>query len=194
MSQPHYTSQAVRGIASRVTVGTLALALAAAGAGCNGPVDPKLEQRFIADLPTATMVVFPSVVRSQQIAYDNRAAEAFAAALRDAGIAASTASDHVPIIGGWGHNQARMFRNSIESFARYVAANSVDADYAVLAEYLMLPNKAGGVHVYVVDRHGQIMAGFLRNSHHDVFSKANPKTADDCTKLAIEVFEDEFLK
>ena len=193
MFRPGFTSRTVRGCVPWMILGVFTAGLAGGAGGCKGPIDPQLEQRFIADLPTATVVVFPAFVRGETTSYDDQAAKAFAGALREKGISAAAVADHVPIAGGWGHNQARMFRNSFESLAGYVAAHPVEADYAVLPEYLMGHNQAVGIHLYVVDKHGQIMAGFLLNSHQDVFSKANAKTVEDCTKLAETVFEDDFL-
>ena len=62
--------------------------------------------------------------------------------------------------------------------------------YALLPEYLGAKTEAGGVHAYVVDADGTVAFQVLLNSHWEEFSKAKPKTPDDCTAVLIDVLRD----
>jgi len=163
--------------------------------GCRGPIDPQAEKRFAQALPTASVTVYPAVVRSASPQdHDPQAAERIAARLRTCGAAARTSDEHVIITGGWRTNQSAMWRQSAGAFQQHVRTHPIDTDYAVLAEYLIgARGEALGIHAYVVDAQGQLVGGLLLNSHNRLFAKAKPSTPDACTSVLLEAFAERYL-
>ena len=159
--------------------------------GCGSGADPAAEKMLLQNVGKTSVTVFPAVVRRQTVSYDDNASVKLTEFLNTAGLADATASDrHVPITGPWRHNPARMLRESAKEFAAYVRANPIGTRYALLPEYLFGPTEAGGIHAYVVDADGTVAFQVLLNSHWEEFSKAKPKTADDCTAVLIDVLRD----
>ena len=156
--------------------------------GCGGIVDEGAEARFMDKLGDMSITVFPAFVRDGE---QHRYAPDQAATVGDfltqeklATVALSTAE--VPITSEWGMNQAKMLRGSAEDFSAYVRENSLETDYAMLAEYLIGGNGTPvGVHLYVVDAGGTVAYGMLTNSHHQVFTDVNPQTVGDCTQIVV---------
>jgi hypothetical protein len=148
-------------------------------------------EAFLASIGQTSITVFPAVVRRSTITYDDNASAKLTEFLNTAGLADATASDrHVPIPGPWRVNQARMWRESAKEFGEYLRSNPIGTRYALLPEYLGNKTEAGGIHAYVVDADGTVAFQVLLNSHWEEFSKAKPKTADDCTAVLIEVLRD----
>jgi hypothetical protein len=163
-----------------------------APAGCGSAIDRNAQSQFHKSLPAASITVFPAVRRQgQTITYDAAAARTIAAALTAEKVASASAGDvEVKITGPWHMDQSRMWRESATEFAEFIKANPIQTEYAALPEYLLSPRAAVGVHIYIVDAQGRIAEGFLLNSHHAAFSKADPKSADDCTQLLVQVIKD----
>jgi hypothetical protein len=154
--------------------------------GCGSIVDPAAEKQFKQDLGNATITVFPAAVRRAQITHDAAAAQQVANYLKDQKLADATASDaEVPLTGSWHSNESTMWKESALALAAYVKEHPINTHYAMLPEYLILGGSGaiGGVHLYVVDSNGRVVAGFGLNSHHKLFNEINPKTVADCTTL-----------
>jgi len=161
------------------------------GGGCGSGADPAAEKMLLQNVGKTSVTVFPAVVRRQTISYDDNASVKLTEFLNTAGLADATASDrHVPITGPWRMNQARMLAESAKEFAAYVRANPIGTRYALLPEYLGGRNEAVGIHAYIVDAEGTVAFQVLLNSHWAEFSRAKPKTADDCTAVLIDVLRD----
>ncbi len=159
--------------------------------GCGGGADPAAEKMLLQNVGKTSATVFPAVVRRQTVSYDDNASAKLTEFLNTAGLADATASDRqVPITGPWRHNQARMLGESAKEFAAYVRANPIGTRYALLPEYLGGRNEAVGIHAYIVDAEGTVAFQILLNSHWEEFSRAKPKTADDCTAVLIDVLRD----
>ena len=183
----------------------LGVAVAAVLGGCN-VVDkvstsiayPKLQKTrgaFLASLGNTSITVFPAYVRGKEGSYDDKAASKLADFFNAEGLAKATASDrHVPITGPWRMNQARMWKESSKEFGAYVRANPIDTKYALLPEYLGGRTEAVGIHAYIVNAEGEVAFQVLLNSHWEEFSKANPKTADDCTAVLVDVLRERLKK
>ncbi|RMF80988.1 MAG: hypothetical protein D6744_07660 [Planctomycetota bacterium] len=172
-----------------------ALFACAAICGCEGsPYDPQAHEQFLSAVKAgnASVVVFPACVRSRTAEYNHEVGAALAAYFNDSGFARATVSEQEPVLKTqWQMNQAKMWRQSAESFRAHIAEHPIDADYALLAEYLLLGDGGvGGIHCYVVDRQGRLAEGLLLNSHHEEFSEANPQTIDDCTKVLEAVIDE----
>jgi len=156
--------------------------------GCGSGADPAAEKLLLQNIGKTSVTVFPAAVRRSTITYDDSASAKLAEFLNTAKLANATVSDrHVPITGPWRHNQARMLRESAKEFAAYVRANPIGTCYALLPEYLGGRNEAVGIHAYIVDAEGTVAYQVLLNSHWEEFSKAKPKTEDECTAVLIDV-------
>jgi len=162
--------------------------------GCNGIADPVAREAFLDDLGTTSLTVYPAYVRRRAGQYDAPAAERLADFLRAEGLAEVVVSEaQVPITGPWHHNQARMLRESAETFAAYLGDHPIQTDYALLPEYLFGREAAGGIHCYVLDREGTVAYAVLLNDHWPPFAEAAPRTVDDCTDVLIDVLRDSWL-
>lgn len=167
------------------------LAASLALAGCSGVIRNEDSARFKADLGRTTITIFPAVVRelgpTVETSWDNRSAEVISDWLNENGYGAARVSDRKPEIEVKpGMNQARMFRTGIRSFSEWVRANPPETEYACVAEYLMMRDgKAGGIHVYCVDRSGKLVFGSLSNSHWPEFKKVKPASVRDASKVAV---------
>ena len=151
----------------------------------------KTRTDFLASIGKTSITVFPAVVRRSTITYDDSASAKLAEFLNTSGLADANASNRrVPITGPWRMNQARMWRESAKEFGEYVRVNPIGTRYALLPEYLGGKTDAGGIHAYVVDAEGTVAFQILLNSHWEEFSKAKPKTADDCTAVLIDVLRE----
>lgn len=154
--------------------------------GCGGIIDEQAEAAFEKAVGNTTITVFPVFVRDgEEHTYNRDAARALGAFLTTENIATVTQADaEVPITSKWGMNQAKMLRGSAADFTRYVQANPIATDYALLAEYLIGGRgKVMGVHMYLVDKQGTVAYAILTNSHHKVFTDVDPQNVADCTKI-----------
>src|SRR3990172_4821511 len=148
-------------------------------------------EAFLASIGTTSMTVFPAVVRRSSITYDDSASVKLTEFLNTSGLADATACDrHVPFTGPWRMNQARMWRESAKEFGEYVRSNPIATRYALLPEYLGAKTEAGGIHAYVVDADGAVAFQVLLNSHWEEFSRAKPKTEEECTAVLIDVLRE----
>jgi hypothetical protein len=157
--------------------------------GCGSIVDPAAERQFKQDLGNTTITVFPAALRRNQITYDAAAARELADFLKAQTLADATAAGaEVPLTGSWHSNESTMWQESALALAAYVKEHPINTHYAMLPEYLILGGSGaiGGVHLYVVDRDGKVVAGFGLNSHHTLFNEVNPKTVADCTTLLLK--------
>jgi len=186
---------------SLTALGVLVVSVTAAVGGCHA-IDktaekayfPKLEktrEAFLASIGKTSITVFPVAVRRSTITYDDNASVTMAEFLNPSGLADATASDrHVPITGPWRMNQARMWRESAKEFGEYVRTNPIGTRYGLLPEYLGGKTEAVGIHAYIVDAEGTVAFQILLNSHWEEFSRAKPKTEDECTAVLIDVLRD----
>jgi hypothetical protein len=169
--------------------------LALACTGCMGPLDRDAARKFENALGNANFVVYPTFVRAKSTAYDVPSAMELSRLLEDQKLGhAELSSEQIPIHGRWGHNQARMFRQSAEDIAILVKSTSPPGAYSVMAECLMAPDHVIGAHLYVLDSAGRMAYGILVNSHHDAFASRSPKTVADCISVLKEIVEDELGK
>lgn len=160
-------------------------------AGCQGVVKDEDEARFRDQLGSTTIAVYHAVVRDLGPAvntrWDPESAKEIAGWLNENGFGkAIVASEKPPIAAKAGMNQARMFRSSIRAFGEYVKVHPPNAEYACVAEYLMMRNgRVGGVHVYFVRNDGTPVFGTLSNSHWKEFKKVKPVSVRDANQVAL---------
>lgn len=156
-------------------------------AACAGPVESQARATFDADFGRATMTVFPTGVRRATVAFDREAAERLASFVRDGKyFDARSAGGEVALPGAWHMNEARMLRESAEALASWVRAHPIETRYAMMAEYLLQPDEAIGVHVYVVDAQGRIAWVQLWNSHWEPFGSLKPSDVAGCTEALLK--------
>ena len=172
-------------------------ALLAAGA-CGSVIEDEARDAFRARLGSASFTVYPAYLHAPSgDSWDRASADELAAAIVAAGWGqAAAAADEVPVKSEPGMNQARMWRESAQSFAAWAAAHPPATDYAIVAEYLGFDpsgaREAIGIHAYVVDRSGTLVDGILLNSHHEGFAAAHPKTAAQCTGVLVAALRDDW--
>jgi len=168
-------------------------------AGCSGIVRDEDEARFRDQLGSTTIAVYPAVVRglgpTVNTAWDQESADEIAEWLNRNGFGkAIAATEKPPIAAKSGMNQAKMYRSSIRAFGEWVKAHPPEAEYACVAEYLMLRNgKVGGVHVYFVRRDGTPVFGTLSNSHWKEFQKVKPVSVRGANQVALGSLERRLL-
>lgn len=176
---------------SRTRLCTLAAAGAAVAIGLAGcrHTPSEAEKKFIARIGDLSITVYPAFVRvGKSASYDPQAAVDIADFLKADKLAGARVSEEQPpITGPWHMNQLRMYRESQAEFAAWVKAHPPETEYAMMAEYLKgkPDGDAGGVHGYLIDRDGVEVHIVLLNSHHEVFSKAAPKSTAECTEVLI---------
>jgi hypothetical protein len=149
----------------------------------------KERQREMADRRAeASIIVYPVRVRNE---LNREQAEHLAALLGTAGFTkVEVAGDDLPIEVPPDRSQLKMLWSLARSFQEHVRAEPPEADYALYADYLMVPpdGPVGGVHVVVCDRTGEWVIVDLQNSHHEDFQAIKPTNAGDCTRLAAKRF------
>jgi hypothetical protein len=167
--------------------------------GCGGVVDQQAEKVLMGRLGELSVTVYPVFIRDgEQHRYDAASARALGAWLTEHRVGqVSYATAEVPITSRWGMNQARMLRDSIEDFRKFLLANPPPTEYALLAEYLYLGGEGGvgGVHLYLLDPSGRVAYVSLMNSHHAAFHSVKPRnrSAEDCTQIAVNALEKDIL-
>jgi len=71
------------------------------------------------------------------------------------------------------------------AFQDHIKQNPPEADYALLADYIIRPGtgEPWAVHFVVCDRAGEWVIVDFQNNHHGDFQSIDPKTPDDCGRL-----------
>ena len=84
------------------------------------------------------------------------------------------------------HNEQKLLWALARAFRDYVRQNPPEAEYVLLADYMMGPD-AGvwAVHFVVCDREGEWVIVDFQNDHHGDFQSIDPKTPDDCGRLVV---------
>lgn len=146
-------------------------------------------------LPHRTVAVLPVGVLSGTAAYRPDAAESLAAALRRAGVPGARAGTRVYALPYPRQpNQAWIFWRRFRALADSVHEdpNGEDADYILLLDVLGGVNDdgtlrgIGGIHAMVTTGTGDLVYGELRNSHHTVFRRIQPRTVADAVRVVVE--------
>jgi len=181
------------------TVGGAVLGVLALGlTGC-GVTDEQAQKVLEGRLGHTSVTVFPTAIRAigreQPVTYNTAAAAKAGQFIEEQKLATVTlAGSEVPLTGGWGNNQAKMFSTSATEFGAYVKAHPIGTEYAFMAEYLISGNWVGGVHYYIVDANGVVAMGHLSNSDWPVFKRINPQSLEDCDRLLIAMIEEALAK
>jgi hypothetical protein len=89
------------------------------------------------------------------------------------------------------NNEQKLLWQLARTFQDHVKQNPPDADYALLADYIMNPRTghAWAVHLVVCDRDGEWVIVDYQNDHHGDFQSIDPKTTENCGTLVAKRFE-----
>ena len=89
------------------------------------------------------------------------------------------------------HNEQKLLWDLARAFQDHLQQNPVDADYALLADY-MISRRNGrvrAVHFVVCDRSGEWVIVDFQNDHHGDFQSIDPKSREDCDRLVAKRLE-----
>jgi hypothetical protein len=89
------------------------------------------------------------------------------------------------------HNEQELLWALARAFRDHVRQNPPEADYALLADYLISPRgqHVRAVHFVVCDRDGEWVIVDFQNDHHADFHSIDPKTREDCGRLVAQRLE-----
>ena len=137
------------------------------------------ESVFIADVETATVRVYPSVIRTPtNTTYSIASQQQIVAFLNDEKVTKAVADDKPFDVGEIkGRGQFEWFQNDMATIGQEAASREIDADYVLVMEVLFPPQRGSnqtvfGIHCIVLDDDGQNVFSFLLNSHHQLFVDA----------------------
>ncbi len=80
-------------------------------------------------------------------------------------------------------NEQKLLWDLARAFQDHLRRNPPEADYVLLADYIMHGGRAWAVHFVVCDRSGEWVIVDFQNDHHGDFQCIDPKTLDDCGHL-----------
>ena len=136
---------------------------------------------FIDSLDSATIAVFPTLVRREsRTAYSFSSQSLAIEMLNDSGLVTAKPGNKRIDLGRLLHDsQWNLFQYGLNTVSQTLKGYETDADYLLVIEILVPENKdVFGVECYIIDREGRDMFSFLLNSHHEMFVKANLHARD----------------
>ena len=135
----------------------------------------------------AKVVVFPP-----RVAGSLDAAQGTSLAKLLAGACVATTTDAKPAleIKATG-NEQRTLWDLARGFQAHLAKSPVDADYALIADYILTPDRkqVGAVHFVICTGKGEWVVADFQNSHQEDFQAVAPANAADCDKLVLKRIE-----
>lgn len=159
---------------------------------------------FLDALDTATVTVYPSIVRrANRTACSFASQEQIAALLNESGLlTVRTAPNRVDLGPLRGSSQWEIFETDMQRIGESLKKWRPDTQYHLFMEFLLPVSDQNifGVHVFILDAEGQNAFSFLLNSHHQSFVDAGLVTEDSseaarttlmerATKLGIAALE-----
>jgi len=151
---------------------------------------------FLDALDTATIAVFPSIVRrSDRTAHSFASQAQIVAFLNESGIAsAMTKARRIDLGPLRRPSQWEMFQYGAESIAAKLEGYETGADYTLVMEFILPePHRVFGIEVYVLDRQGRNAFSFLLNSHHQMFVDAKLIAGSSSEEARARMIEDAAL-
>ncbi len=131
---------------------------------------------FVKALPTATVEVYPTIVRRlERTAVSFASQDRIVALLKDEIMVMAVAKDTRFDLGKLERAaQWDTFQNDLKAVAETLRNRHSDADYSLVLEIVMQPGNqvVFGIHCYVLDQQGRNAFSFLLNSHHQIFVDA----------------------
>ena len=137
---------------------------------------------FLEAAETATIAVYPSIVRSPETTTFSAASQQQIVSLLNkttltSAVAADATIDPAELKG---QSQWDMFRNDMWAIAGTLKERQTDAQYNLVMEVLFPPGGRAvfGIHCYIFDQQGNNAFSFLMNSHHKPFVDADMVASD----------------
>lgn len=139
-----------------------------------------LDSAFIAEIKTATVAVYPTIIRTPtNTTFSADSQKQIVAFLNGRQITKAVSNDN-PIDPGEikGQGQFNWFENDMAVIGAEVQKQGLEEKYAVAMEVLFPPTRGDrqavfGIHCIILDRQGGNAFSFLLNSHHQIFCDAD---------------------
>ena len=134
-----------------------------------------LETEFLQQIDTATVVVYPTIIRrTARTAHSFSSRGKVMAFIAASGTGAVRPTNHRIDLGRLNpDSQWNIFQAGLTAMAQAVTDNHTEADYSLALEILLPDDQAVfAIQCYVVDRKGQNAFSFLLNAHHQLFAEA----------------------
>jgi len=131
---------------------------------------------FLDALDTATVAVFPSIVRrADRTAHSFVSQQQIIALLNESNVVtAVAASTRIDLGTLKRQSQWDTFENGMQVIVETLKSQTNHADYNLFMEFLVPDNlSVFGIQCYILDDQGQNAFSFLLNSHHQMFADAN---------------------
>ncbi len=146
---------------------------------------------FVESLDTATIVVYPTMVRREtRTAASFRSQAEIIEQLNAAGINAVRGGRRIDLGPLFGTSQWDIFQTDMAKVAEAVSGRQPQAQYHLVLEFLLPVTDEWifGIECYVLDRDGTNAMSFLLNSYHRIFREAGLQTKDESeeARLAME--------
>jgi len=143
-------------------------------------MESELASRFISDIKTATIRVYPTIIRSPTNTTCSTMSQEQAVAFLDKNKVANAVKDNNEINPGelQGLGQFQWCQHDMEIIGREVQKRKVKEEYILVMEILFPPTRNNrqavfGIHCIILNNQGQNAYTFLLNSHHQMFVDAN---------------------
>lgn len=130
---------------------------------------------FIESLDSATVAVFPALVRREHRTAHSFSSRGQAVSRLNAGgiFKAKLANKRLDLGDLQRASQWELFQYGLETVTRGLADYTADADYLMVIEFLVPDGQTVfGIEFYILDREGRDVFSFLLNSHHEMFAEA----------------------
>ncbi len=145
--------------------------------------ESELASAFITDVKTATVRIYPTIIRSPTNTTYSVASQQQVVTFLNGKKITKAVSDQEKIDPGelTGRGQFDWFQSAMATIGREVESRGVDADYILVMEVLFPPQRGNsqsvfGIDCMVLDAEGQNVFSFLLNSHHQMFVDAGMMT------------------
>ncbi len=152
---------------------------------------------FIDSLDSATIAVFPTMIRLESRTDHSFTSQRLAVSLlNDSGLVnAKLANKRVDPGKLQYDSQWNLFQYGLSTVTQSLAGFKTDADFLLVLEFLVPDNQSVfGIECYIIDRQGRDVFSFLLNSHHEMFADAklhssgsSENAREDMLKAATEV-------
>jgi hypothetical protein len=153
--------------------------------------DSQYASEFLEAAETATIAVYPSIVRSlETTTFSEVSQQQIVSLLNQTQLTSAVAADgNIDPAELKGQSQWDMFRNDISTIAEKLKEQRTYAQYNLVMEILFPPGDRAvfGIHCYIFDRQGNNAFSFLMNSHHKLFVDADMVASDtsDASRLML---------
>ncbi len=144
--------------------------------------DSQYAPAFLEAAETATIAVYPSIVRSPETtAFSVASQQQIVSLLNETELTSAVAADgNIDPAELKGESQWDMFRNDMWVIATKLRERPTEKQYNLVMEILFPPGGRAvfGIHCYIFDQQGNNAFSFLLNSHHKLFVDAGLVASD----------------